>query len=107
MVVYDYILTSSSSGSSQSASVCGRVWPSDQSSSWLYVSAHGTHGSPSSSSSPDGPGAGHGACDVTQCVRSGAGVRGKEGLQFDLFLKGLGLSECVLSKQTSQIMNYF
>lgn len=75
-VVYDHILTSSSSGSSLSASVCGRVWPSDQSSSWLCVTARGPHGSPSSSSSPGGPGVGHGACDVTQCARSGAKVGG-------------------------------
>lgn len=66
------ILTFSSSGSFLHVSVCGRVWPSSRSSSWLCESAHEPHGSPSSSSSHGGPGGIHAACGATQCARSEA-----------------------------------
>lgn len=65
-------LTSSSSGSSQQISVCGKVWPSNQSSSWLCGSAHEPLDSPFSFSSHGGPGGTHAACDATQCARSEA-----------------------------------
>ena len=66
------LLTSSSSGSSQSASVCGRAWPSGRSSSWPCASARAPRGSPSSSSSRGGPGGSHAACGLTRCARSEA-----------------------------------
>ena len=71
------LLTSSSSGSSQNVAVCGRVWPSDQSSCVPCVSVHVPHGSPSSASSHGGPAENHGVYGATQCVRSEAGNRGK------------------------------
>lgn len=66
------ILTSSSSGSSLHVSVCGTVWPSNRSTSWLCGIAHEPHGSPSSFSSHGGPGGSHAAYGVTQCARSEA-----------------------------------
>lgn len=66
------LLTSSSSGSSLHVSVCGTIWPSNQSTSWLCETAHEPHGSPSSFSFHGGQGDSHAACDVTQCARSGA-----------------------------------
>lgn len=65
-------LTSSSSGSSRHASVCGKAWLWDRSSFWLYVIARAPHGFPSFSSSRDGPAGIHGACGVTRCARSAA-----------------------------------
>lgn len=66
------VLTSSSSGSSQRVSVCGTIWPLDQSASWLCKTAHEPHGSPSSSSFHGDQGGSHDACDATQCARSEA-----------------------------------
>lgn len=74
--VFDFLfffkLTSSSSGSSLRVSVCGTVWPSNLSSSWLCETARGPHGSPSSFSFHGDPNGSRAACGVTQCVRSGA-----------------------------------
>lgn len=78
-VVPLFILTSSSSGSSLHVSVCGTVWPSNQLTSWLFETAHGPHGSPSSFSFHGGPNGSHAACGVTQCARSGA-TREKENI---------------------------
>lgn len=65
-------LTFSSSGSSLHVSVCGTIWPSNQSTSWLCGTAHEPHDFPSSFSFHGGRGDSHAACDVTQCARSGA-----------------------------------
>lgn len=70
--VWGNLLTSFSSGSSLRVSVCGTIWPSNQSTSWLCENAHEPHGSPSSFSSHGGQGDSHASYDVTQCARSGA-----------------------------------
>ena len=76
LIITRRLLTFSSSGPSLNASVCGTVWPSDQSSSWPCGSVRVPHGSPSFSSSRGGPGGSHAACGATLYARSGA-VRGK------------------------------
>lgn len=66
------VLTFSSSESFQHVFVCGTIWPSIQSASWLCETFRGPHGSPSSFSFHDGQGDNRAACDVTRCARSEA-----------------------------------
>lgn len=75
-------LTSSSSGSSLHVSVCGTIWPSNQSTSWLCETAHEPHGSPSSFSFHGGQGDSHAVCGATQCVHSGA-INDKANMNFN------------------------
>lgn len=76
---YNYIvylslnaLTFSSSESFQHVFVCGTIWPSIQSASWLCETFREPHGSPSSFSFHGGQGDNHAACDAAQCARSEA-----------------------------------
>lgn len=66
------VLTFSSSESFQHVFVCGTIWPSIRSSSWLCETFREPHGSPSSFSFHDGQGDNHAACDATRCARSEA-----------------------------------
>lgn len=66
------VLTFSSSESFQHVFVCGTIWPSIRSASWLCETFREPHGSPSSFSFHDGRGDNRAACDVTRCARSEA-----------------------------------
>lgn len=66
------VLTFSSSESFQHVFVCGTIWPSIRSASWLCETFREPHGSPSSFSFHDGQGDNRAACDATRCARSEA-----------------------------------